>query len=281
MNKVKTIGVSFFSFLAGAIIFGGIAVYATSAYSAANISYRNSNVKDILDSLYSLSPVNKFCTYQDSTFGNASNHYSVGTKYTCNLGDGVTRNFYVLSSDDNSVNLIADENIKVNGSYVAMNWSSAMKYFDSGAGKSLKDSWTNVVDVSLPDVNDIVKAVGNTTWHYEDTGYDDWFYFDPIDNVYGQTSSKGYGNLSAYRWIFGNLMDCYQYGCEQSQSNSVWEARGYWTKSPVYRNTDNLNRTWLVLRNGYLERYSITDSSSIGVRPVVTVLKSGLNTNNS
>ena len=131
------------------------------------------------------------------------------------------------------------------------------------------------------DVNDIVKAVGNTTWHYEDTGYDDWFYFDPIDNVYGQTSSKGNGNLSAYRWIFGNLMDCYQYGCEQSQSNSVWESRGYWTKSPVYRNTDNLNRTWLVLRNGYLERYSITDSSSIGVRPVVTVLKSGLNTNNS
>ena len=109
--------------------------------------------------------------------------YTVGTEYTCDPGDGITRTFYILEDGDNTtlvkgdtgtagigeVSLIMNNNI---GDTVA--WSedgttkngpvTALAYL-----KSQTNNWENV-SVSLPSANQIAKAGGDDTWNYNYTG---------------------------------------------------------------------------------------------------------------
>ena len=158
-----------------------IGVKAATMYASRDVIYDNSSsgttastVQEALDELYEKAnsgsgeeePIpTSICT---STSGTVS--YALGTSYTCNVGDGTIRTFYVLEDNGDSVSLIMNENL---GNTVAWNTSgyntkgpvTALAYLEEQTS-----SWT--VDVSLPTYKQIYNvnnsnALTNTPWLYE------------------------------------------------------------------------------------------------------------------
>jgi len=250
----------FIGILIGTIITGGIVYAATTR--ADSISYGNGTVKDALDELYQAPTINKFCQYQNSTFADSSNHYSVGTKYRCQVNSTDTYDFYIISTTTNAVRLIMDKNITDFDSTKTMTWSNAMKYIDNN---NLKSTWTYALDIDLPTAQDIANATNNSSWKSFESSATWWCF-----GTKGQDSkSYPYCNANAneaYAWLFNNLSDCSASGCTEG-SNSY--ATGYWTRDKI-----NDSSFWNVHRDGAISYDTV--SPGTGVRVVITVLKSNL-----
>jgi len=264
-----------FIFLLGLLITSGVVYAATTA--SESISYGNGTVKDALDYLYSAPQIQKICEYQDSTYGDSNNIYSIGTKYKCYVNSNQFYYFYVLAVNNEQVKLIMDKNITQGTSTTTMTWANAMKYIKNN---SLKTNWSNVLDVDLPIAKDVANAVGNTGWNMEDRNYDGWFYFDPSNGTYGQTQVAKASNLSNYRWLYNYTRECSTYGCDAATSLGAGEAYGYWTRDIVAQQKDSTGRAWGVGREGYLGYGTVSNDTNRGVRPVITVLKANLYKNN-
>ena len=249
-----------------AIICTSIGVYAAS-YAADQISYKSTTVKLALDYLYKTVP-KKFCELK------SGDSLQIGSKYECDPGDGTKRNFYVLAVDTNKVKLIMEHSITEGSNTTTMTWMNAMKYFDTGAGSSTKTAWKNVIDIDLPMAQDIANAVGNSSWKVEDKNYDGWFYFDKNGSSYGQTQVANASNLSKYKWLFNYTRECSTYGCDSDTSLGSGEAYGYWTRDVVAQR--NAGQAWYIKKLGYMRASVMTNASDIGIRPVITVLKSNL-----
>ena len=161
--------------------------------------------------------------------------YDLGTEYTCDVGDGTERTFYVLEDNGDSVDLIMSENL---GSTVAWNSSGSNTGGPVTANNYLESqttSWT--VDVSLPTGQQIANAVGNTSW----------------------TSGGNSISLSNAPWLYDNLWT--------SSNTSLPD--GYWTSTPY---SSDSRRAWSVYSNGSLLRRNV-DTTDYGVRPVITISK--------
>ena len=245
-----------------ALIFIGIGVFATVSYQASEIGYANGSVKDAIDDLYTKTP-KKFCELKSGTAN------TIGSKYECDPGDSVKRNFYVLSVRSNSIDLIMERNITEGSGTSKMTWMNAMTYIDDN---NLKSSWNNVIDIDLPMAQDIANAVGNTSWKVGTKNYNDWFYFDNK----AQTLSVNATNLSNYSWLYNYTRECSNYGCDASTSLGSTEAYGYWTRDIVAQQLDTTGRAWFVHRYSGISSIPVTDNSNYGVRLVITVLKSNL-----
>ena len=251
-----------FGFIVGAVIFGCLGVIAANAINARDIVYRNTNVESAIDDLYTNPAAKKFCELKSGTA------LTVGSKYECDPGDGVKRIFYILTVNQNTVDLIMEYNISDDAGSALETWTDAMKYFRSGAGATIKSAWTNILNIDLPKAQALADAVGynwvasdsEATWwcfgsHAQDTNQ------DPFCNSASQSSKA---------WLYSRLRDCLASGC-YSDTASAW---GYWTRDLVA----NTNNAWFVSRSGYLKSTVITNDTSLGIRPVITVLKSNLYT---
>ena len=163
--------------------------------------------------------------------------YALGTSYTCDPGDG-PRTFYVLEEGTDTVSLIMNENL---GDRVAWNTSGNNADGPVTALAYLEEqtsSWT--VEATLPTGQQIADAVGNTSW----------------------TSGSNPISLSSAPWLYGNFYT--------SSNKSLPD--GYWTSTP---HSGLSNHAWRVYYSGHLNGY-FGDSTSTGVRPVITVSKSQL-----
>ena len=284
-------------FVLGALIFSSISVYAAGRYYASDITYKETTLDKALDTLYTTqnttvnnlnSQITNLQSQVDSLTAQTQNSdkkictlksgnaLTIGSKYECDPGDGTKRNFFVLVVGNNQVKLIMEKNITQGSNAKTMTWMNAMKYFRTGAGSSTKASWVNVIDVDLPMAQDIANAVGNTGWNMEDNNYDGWFYFDKNGSSYGQTQVANSSNLSNFRWLYNYTRECSASGCDSATSLGSTEAYGYWTRDIVAQQKDSAGRAWAVGRGGNLSRYSVSDGTLSGVRPVITVLKSNL-----
>lgn len=253
-----------FTFIIGVIITGSISVFATIA--ASNITYKNTNVEEALDDLYEKANSNDndaFCILLSGTKN------TVGAKYACNPGDGIIRNFYLLAIDNNKAKLIMEQNLSDTVGSPRMNYATALAFFETGAGVSTKNAWTNVDDVDLPSAQDIANAGGITGWDVTTATRNDKSYF----GANGYTDSDK-GNRTPYVWLYNYTRGCSYYGACTNEygDNDTSKSYGYWTKDMVYGSTD---RAWGVIRTGALEPDG-TSSQDDGVRPVITVLKSNL-----
>ena len=250
------------AFLFGILITSSI-VYAVST-SADSISYKDGTVKDALDDLYSAPTVNKFCEYQDSTYADSNDHYSIGTKYKCYVNDNQFYYFYILSVNNDQVELIMDRNITQGTSTTGLNFSTAMKYIENN---NLKDNWINVLDVDLPSVQILANAVGRSSWKAIDSGATWWCFGSKKQD----SQSSPYCNTEqsqAYSWLYDYTRDCN--GCTNSLDST--EAYGYWTKELIY----NTTYAWGVENRGGIGNRTVSNTTQYGVRPVITVLKSNL-----
>lgn len=173
------------------------------------------------------------------TLCTTSYEYEKGSVYKCDPGDGEYRNFYLLSENEDTVELIMDKNIGKNVSA-----SNAQSYLEEVTKK-----WSNV-SVSLPDASKIAISMNIEDWNF--------------------TSSES-TNLPA--WLYTNLA-CQIDTCSEKvkgakNTSSVY---GYWTSAM----SDVV--AWRVEYTPSFKPMSKEIDNMYGIRPVITVFKSTIET---
>lgn len=255
--------------------------YAAIRIQADEIGYKDGTVEDALNNLYSKttdSSAKKFCVLLSEQYGTKGN---IGSKYACNLGDGVIRNFYILKVDGNNVKMIMERNLSDTvGSVRMSSHTAALNYLKSGGqGYATVSAWTNATNVDLPSAQDIVDAslvvnskenftfdisTASATWWCLGSHVQD----EPSGPTYCPTSTA----QAKASWLFDYLIDCGSRGCSNSMPDNTSYAYGYWTKDLVA--TDS-SRAWLVDSYGRLASNPVSGTSH-GVRPVIIISKSNL-----
>ena len=235
------------------------AVIAEVQFQADEVGYKNTTVDKALDDLYNRADNSlKLCDFIDGTYGSKGN---VGAKYECDLGDGETRNFYLLTiNNDNTVDMIMDRNITDIDETTKLTFDDANNYFVSGIGIKYKNKWKNVVNVKLPSLYQISMAINYSNYN-NGLGY--WCF----GNKQAQDPCDPQTNIP-YVWLYDYTTGCS--GCNNSLTSGI--NYGYWTSS-VYNN--DTRQGWCVHRFGGMH-LQMKNELYHGVRPVITVLKSSL-----
>jgi len=170
--------------------------------------------------------------------------YALGAVYSCELGDGVSRTFYVLGEDGDNVKLILNENLGGTVAWCDQNGDNPYDNVCAADGAnaylaSQTSEWTKISQsqITLPDAQDIADAMGDSEWNDEndtETYGPDWMRtnLDGDNGPYGYWTSTPYSADPSYAWH----VDCYG--------------------NLVYNDVDNID--------------------SRGVRPVITISKSNL-----
>ena len=125
--------------------------------------------------------------------------------------------------------------------------------------KSDIKAWKSSLNPRLIEASEIATITGYPNWN--NNGY----YFH--DNT--QTEYKGAAGTNKYAWLFDNTYKCTTYGCNVADSSNY----GYWTNTAY---SGDSNYAWFVSNEGSFYNTAVADSDFLGVRPVITVLKSKL-----
>ena len=122
----------------------------------------------------------------------------------------------------------------------------------------------------LISAEEIAQITGNTSWDVTSES-SIWYYFDSLITTASITCTSGDTSGCTYGWLYDRTSkDCTDYGC---LNNSDTVTYGYWTISSHASNSSN---AWRVNYLGYLYYSLVGEDSSLGVRPVIEVLKSNL-----
>ena len=125
--------------------------------------------------------------------------------------------------------------------------------------------------------DEIAHITGNNEFNSVSTGMSGWFYFDGATAVSTgatwQTQMATSSQISAYPWLYNYINSCTRWGC-----GVAGEWYGYWTSDSV---ANTSNQAWFVYKTGSLGYKNNFDNNSMyidgmGIRPVITVLKSTL-----
>lgn len=175
--------------------------------------------------------------------------------------------WYIFNDDiDNaSVNLILDHN-----TYGQTTYNKDEKD-GSKMGAEVIDHLTKLnnawkTEARLISANDIASIVG-TTW----TG-DKEFYFDGKEITPSSTCTEGNTSKCDFGWLYDRTgLTCENTGCS---NNSDVETYGYWTNTGC---GENQNRAFGVSMVGRLKWNYVSNRTTYGIRPVITVSKSSIN----
>ena len=212
------------------------------------------------------------CTkVETSTTGNVpTGSFNYGDEYTCDVGDGENKTFFVLENNTDTVSLIMYANIGVDGKAITSSstnkslvaWISKADYVAAGGTesdygsygnnnkgpitvtKALKEyttTWAKLLSskITLPSTTQIAIASGKT--------------FNGVDSIEDLPT-----------WLNDYLQD---------KTHSVPEVLGYWTSTP---NADNSDLAWIVHCNGLMANYFVGVETRHGIRPVITISKSDI-----
>ena len=183
-----------------------------------------------------------------------------GNEFTCELGDNDAKTFFVLETNGDSVSLILNANIDLNGKAITPNnvpddkglvaWSedgtnhkdedeSSQAVTAKAYLSSSTVGWTklNSSQIKLPTASQIASTAGTT--------------FDGVSMIMGLPA-----------WLYDNM---------DSTTNAVSGIPAYWTSTPYKSNATN---AWGVGAYANLSNYS--SASAYGIRPVITISKSDL-----
>ena len=203
-------------------------------------------------------------------------NFNYGDEYTCDVGDGDSKTFFVLETSGDNVSLIMNANVGIDGKAVTSSstnlstvaWVTKEDYIAAGGTESdwnrdirtnkgpitvtnaLKEytsAWTNISQITLPTADQIANALGLTV----DVDNDDL-----LENL--------------PTWLHDYL---------EEATHPVSEVYGYWTISySMYSedSTGNYARAYDVTGDGSLYSQDV-DANYDGIRPVITIPKSELN----
>jgi hypothetical protein len=125
---------------------------------------------------------------------------------------------------------------------------------------------------------EIAKITGNTPWNEKTAASYDYYFFDSKTDIASTTCKNGNTTGCSYGWLYDRTnTSCIDSGC---LNNSDQTTDGYWTSSSFAMDTAG---AWYVQFDSIIRSGSIigNDNKSIGVRPVIEVLKSKLSSNNN
>ena len=221
-------------------------------------------------------------------------YFDVGTEYKCNPGDGKIRTFYVISSDQNNVEMIADRNLGntrvafvTKSDYKKMggtdfNWQvKPIAYGAQTAQKYLEKKTKNwkEVTVSLPTLPIISKVNGDVVTKIVNGNYTLTKNEMILNNIF-------YSNLATVEVTKTNTG--YNYGLVSSmyeKGKYIATIPGYWLNDSWMFNDNGVvtSKAYQVLKMSYKNKTTggriatsanLSSTANVGVRPVITVSKS-------
>ncbi len=181
-----------------------------------------------------------------ATTGNVpSGSFNYGDEYICNLGntdDSKNLTFFVLDKTDTDVSLIMNKNL---GDTVAWSEDDNNHKDDESKQAMVAKSALNKRTLNWTKLNQTQITLPSGQQIATSGGDTKW-----TDSIYGT-------GFSDSKWLYDNLIDSYD----------------YWT-STVY--SKNSTESWSVNSWGELGTNEVNNQDNIGVRPVITILKSQL-----
>jgi len=186
---------------------------------------------------YGIDNIKKICNGTNLT---------LGSKYSCELGDGITRDFYVLEVGANPV---TDSSLAANEVALIMgkNYDNSTQSWCNINGKNANSNLCNA-DGLTEKLNEIRNSWPNIK----------------SEQIVLPTYNQIYvANNVGSPWLFFELND-YKFTSEAPPY-------GYWTSTPVKNNAE---RAWIIIGtyNEFTD-YPVNVTNSIGVRPVIIVSK--------
>lgn len=204
--------------------------------------------KDFKQEDMRISDSKKICVTSEVT---DSSTYTIGDKYTCNPGDDKYRNFYIISQTDETLTLIMDRNIGGNVTYCDQSGPNPTNNICAG-DKLLSylsfttSTWTDVI-VGIPEAQMLAVAGGNPDWGGVAFTLQDFFKINTNCEV--NTCTELIAN----------------------DTGTTGTTTGYWTITPA----SNFGSAHRVDNNGLLTTRDVRNTT-VGLRPVITILKSTL-----
>jgi type IV pilus assembly protein PilA len=122
----------------------------------------------------------------------------------------------------------------------------------------------NTYKARLITAEEISDITGNSVFDSSTSPTTAWFYFD--SNTQTQTATSI--GASNYAWLFDYTLGCTSNGCDVESASTY----GYWTATSAYNSSSQI---WYVRSSGRLTT-TTSSSTSYGVRPVITILKSSI-----
>ena len=122
-----------------------------------------------------------------------------------------------------------------------------------------------VYKARLITADEIAKITGNNSFDESSTTYSNWFFFDSNNHDSVATTT----GASNYDWLFDYTNGCTSAGCNIADDSNF----GYWTSTAV---SGVYASAWSVGSYGGMSDNTVNNAIKIGVRPVITILKSSL-----
>lgn len=181
------------------------------------------------------------------------------------------------SEDALTVNMILDHNTTPLVSWNSKNDNTEMLEAAEALNLDI-ETWAKEIKETarLMKAEEVAKITGNTDFKLIEATSDSWFFLDSND----QNAVANETNKSNYAWLFSNMYDCIQYGCEIEDNNSfvLYNSNssdvtyGYWLSSI---NVNSINKVWGITRAGrtYSNNVKFSIGFGWGIRPVITIDK--------
>ena len=235
--------------------------------------------------------------------------WSAGAGSHANETNSGCLRFYAYLEDNLSYTMILDRNASVNKYAWASSGSNAAGPITAApALKTLTDNWqgtitpSNYTGVFMDGVNEIsytipydtngykarfisadeiARIVGNSSFNsLTSTNENGWYYLDSGSAetmAARQTSLVSSTIKSKFYWLYDYMYNSANYGNYTSHNNT--NMNGYWTADAAPNG--ERNRAWVMWgdshvcgNNGQYYGARVQDSNGVGIRPVITVLKS-------
>lgn len=215
---------------------------------------------------------NNVCSKEESEANVNENGTSMGIKTGC-------MKWYTFNdtSDALTVNMILDHNTTPLVDWNSNNDNTEMLEVAEALALDT-ETWDKEIKetVRLMKVEEVAKITGNMNFKLTEAASDSWFFLDSND----QNAVASETNKSNYAWLFNNMYECIQYGCEIEDNNSfvLYNSNssdmiyGYWLSSI---NVNSTNEVWGITRAGrtYSNNAKYDINYGWGIRPVITVDK--------
>ena len=212
-----------------------------------------------------------------------SGNYDMGDEYTCEVKEGTSYNFYVLSKEGNKVNLIMSSNIKKDGTtcglgcdYPGIKWLSSQNYLDAGGELTDEQKEHGACKVGRNCIDNSYGPI--TAMNYLNEVTKDWDKVSKLAELYDDEGGhfknfkiSGYARLPKVNEVItaGCGTEPQEVSCPAWLFLGAHDDGGYWLLSSC---EDDWYNSWWVSRRGYASAYGINaDAGFTGVRPVITL----------
>ena len=247
------------------------------------------NIKNNYTKLISRDIYCKSVNNDTKTTGNVpTGSYIPGDEYICEVETGKQYHFFIISTEENNVNLIMDRNIDSAGNYSTKNNPGYSLWFEegsnvlSGPGAAFDflylatKSW-NIPNISINyskyskittvnDITNIVSESGEISRSYNNLKAR-MITLEESENL-GCSSTSGTCPLFLANYL-SNTTDTYTNG-----TNFDTELTGYWTMTGMVMQIPAF--AFEIGNKGSVSYVAANSTSKIGIRPVISIPKSNL-----